>query len=476
MKENFFWGGASSASQYEGAYNKDGRGETVIDFVPGGGNQRVMLVRSGKVNINERSDQYLYPNLDAIDGYEQIFNDIELMREMNFNSYRFSISWTRIYPSGYEEEPNKAGVEYYRKVLEKLSEYNIEPIVTISHYENPIEVVRNKNGWESRETIDLFVKMATTVMTEYKELVRFWIPFNEMNAGEFMPLICLGTNLNSYKNKREGLFKCWHHQLLANALVVKCGKEINPDFKFGSMIAGMYSYPFDCHPENQMANRQQMQRIQFLLSDVMIRGHYPNYALKEIENNNYDINFTSDDLAILQENTVDFHAFSYYQTNVLDVVTPRDETAGNMTRGMKNPFLEASEWGWQIDPIGLRVFLNELYERYEIPLIIVENGIGVNEELKNDTVVDDYRIEYMQAHIKQMKLAIEEDGVDLFGYMPWGWIDIVSASTGEMSKRYGFVYVDINNDGSGTKKRYKKKSFNWFAKVIKSNGTDLENN
>ncbi len=470
-KQGFLWGGATAANQYEGGYNLGGRGESVIDYIPGK-KGRMKLLETGDVDLYNRDEkQYVYPNLKSVNGYEEYLNDIDYMIEMGFKSYRFSLSWTRIFPTGFETEPNQAGLDFYRKILQKLVDNKIEPIVTISHFDIPIEVARKLNGWESRQTVELYANYCRAIFEEYKDLVTYWIPFNEMNSAYFAALMCVGSNLSSWENKAEGLHVCLHHQLLANATACKIGREINPGYQFGTMTVAMTSYAYDCNPQNEMENLAGLRIPMFLLADVQHRGYYPNYALKYFEQNNINIELTVEDEKLLLENTVDYHAFSYYMSMVTDVVNGGEVSAGNMMSGLKNPFLEASDWGWQIDPIGLRYTLNQLYDRYQCPLIIVENGLGAYDTVEEDgSINDDYRIDYLEKHIEQMELAVNVDGVDLFGYTPWGWIDLVSASTGEMSKRYGFVYIDLDDDLQGTGARIKKKSFDWYKQIIVQNG------
>lgn len=468
--KNFLWGGATAANQYEGSFDVGGRGESVIDYVPGG-KERMPLFLANQINIYERDEKaHTYPNHRGVEGYDYYLNDIDLMAEMGFNVYRLSISWSRIYPTGFEDQPNQEGIEFYRKVFKYLNEKNIEPLVTIAHFDIPLEIARKNDGWYQRNTVDLYAKLCKTIFTEYKDLVRLWIPFNEMNASMFIPLMTVGSDLTKFENRDEALYQCLHHQLVANALACKIGREISKSFKFATMTIGGASYAYDCNPQNALANTIDNRMFNYFCGDVQHRGYYPGYALKLFERNGYNIKMETEDVQILAQNTVDFHTFSYYSSNVIDVVNDHGDTSGNMMMGVKNPHLVESEWGWTIDPVGLRIVLNELYDRWETSLMIVENGLGAIDEFDGKTVEDDYRIDYLKRHIEQMELAISEDGIDLIGYTPWGWIDVVSASTGEMSKRYGFVYVDINDDGSGSGNRYPKKSFYWYQEVIANNG------
>lgn len=468
--KEFLWGGATAANQYEGSYNIGGRGESVIDYVPGGKERMPMSFRN-EINIYERDeDKYVYPNHRAVEGYDNYLSDIDLMAEMGFNVYRMSIGWSRIYPTGFEQVPNQEGLDFYRKVFEYLKQKNIEPLVTIAHFDIPIEIARKNDGWHERNTIDLYIKFCTTIFNEYKDLVKLWIPFNEMNASMFLPLITVGSDLSKFENKDQALYQCLHHQLVANARACKVGREINPKFSFATMTIGSASYSFDCNPTNVLANTLENRMFKYFCGDVQHRGYYPSYALAMFESKGINLKVTEEDLDLLSENTVDFHTFSYYSSSVVDVVNEHPNSTGNMMMGVENPHLKASEWGWTIDPTGLRIVLNELYDRWQCELMIVENGLGAVDEFDGETVNDDYRIDYLRRHIEQMELAIKEDGVDLIGYTPWGWIDVVSASTGEMSKRYGFVYVDIDDAGNGSAKRYRKASFYWYKDVIANNG------
>ncbi len=470
---NFLWGGATAANQYEGGFDKGGRGLSVIDFVPGG-KERLELRANGGIDLyNMDFDKYSYPNHHGTDFYNHWEEDINLFSEMGFKTFRMSISWSRIYPTGFEDTPNKEGLEFYKNIFLLLKQKNIVPIVTIAHFDIPIVIARELKGWQDKKTIDLYIKFANTIMEEYKDFVEYWIPFNEMNAGLFSPLTTLGFDHTKEDNPNEKTYQAIHNQLIANAKAVKLGHKINKNNKMCSMLIGQATYAFDCNPINQLANITEKRMFKFFCTDVMIRGYYPKYALKYFEQNNINIQISNEDKEILKNNTVDVHTFSYYASSVIDKTHNSQETILNMAHGQSNPFLKASDWGWTIDPIGLRITLNELYERYNIPLMIVENGLGANDKLENDTVIDDYRIEYLKLHIEQMADAINLDGIDLIGYTSWGCIDVVSASTGEMSKRYGYIYVDYNDDGTGTGKRYKKKSFDWYKNVISSNGEEL---
>lgn len=420
-----------------------------------------------------------YPSHEAIDHYHRFQEDIALFAEMGFKVYRFSISWTRIFPTGEETEPNESGLAFYDALIDACLSNGIEPLITISHYEMPYALTEKYNGWADRRVIDLYVRYCQAIFTHYKGKVKRWLTFNEINCGT-MPLgnlLGLGiinkgtTDFMHQVDIPQLRFQALHHQLIASAKAVQLGHDIDPDNQIGCMLAYMMSYPLTPNPADVLVNQKGMQIFNYLCGDVQVRGSYPSFVKCYFADNGIVLEKAADDDAILAAGKVDFYTFSYYMT----VCQTADETAkanGNITGGAQNPYLASSDWGWQIDPLGLRIALNELYDRYQIPLMIVENGLGAYDELKADgTIEDDYRIAYLKQHIDAMHEAIL-DGVDLIGYTPWGCIDLVSASTGEMAKRYGFIYVDKYDDGSGDCSRRRKKSFNWYKQVIASNGAD----
>ena len=401
--------------------------------------------------------------------------------EMGFKVFRMSINWTRIFPTGMEEKPNEAGLAFYDKVFDELNKYGIEPLVTISHYEMPYALVENYNGWASRACIQCFMNYCKVIFERYQNKVKYWLTFNEINAGTgtMGAVLSLGT-IQGYEGSvlqvpddKQTRYQAMHHQFVASALAVKYAHEHYPQFKMGNMCIFATMYPLTCNPDDVIECQKEMQNMNWFASDIQVRGAYPYYAKRFFEENGIEIKKEADDDAILAEGTVDFYTFSYYMSNC--VTTDKDAvgTDGNLLGGVKNPYLKASDWGWQIDPQGLRYCLNELYGRYQIPLMVVENGLGAYDNLEEDgSIHDSYRIDYLREHIKQMEEAVK-DGVDLMGYTPWGWIDVVSASTGEMAKRYGFVYVNKYDDGTGDLGRRRKDSFYWYKKVIESNGDVL---
>ncbi|HFL3855329.1 TPA: 6-phospho-beta-glucosidase [Clostridioides difficile] len=477
MKSNqeFLWGGAVAAHQVEGGYNKGGKGISIADVMTAGTHTISRKITDGVIEgLN-------YPNHEAINFYENYKEDIRLFAEMGYKCFRTSIAWTRIFPKGDESTPNEDGLKFYDDLFDELLKYNIEPVITLSHFEMPYHLVKNYGGWRNRKLIDFFVNFCEVVMNRYKDKVKYWMTFNEINNQSITtnPIYAFtnsGIIYEEQEDKEEVMYQAVHYEFVASAKVVKIGHEINPEFKIGCMVAAMPSYPYSCNPED-MIKFVESNREQLMFTDVHVRGHYPKHTLKLWERKNYDLDITEEDKKILKEGIVDFIGCSYYLTTVV-TADKTMKTTGNDSAGkadvVENPYLKTSDWGWNIDPVGLRFYLNQLYDKYELPIFIVENGFGAEDVLKSDnTVDDDYRIEYLASHIREMKNAIEIDGVDVIGYTVWGCIDPVSFTTGEMKKRYGFIYVDKNNDGSGTLKRYKKKSFDWYKNVIKFNGEIL---
>lgn len=486
--KDFLWGGATAANQFEGAWDVDGKGVSTSDCCTRGSLTSVRHVtyqtEDGQVESKimfgldapkgakfGAFDGYDYPSHEGIDFYHHYKEDIALFAEMGFKTFRMSINWTRIFPNGDDEQPNEKGLQFYEDVFKELKKYGIEPLVTLSHYETPIALTNKWNAWADRRTIDCFVRYAKTCFERYNGLVKYWLTFNEINCISFGGFMAAGVA------SRDPLMiaNATRNQLLASALAVQEAHKVNPDMMVGNMIGYGASYPYTCNPEDVLKQRKAQYNVDFY-SDVQARGYYPNYKLKEYERANLDFELTKEDQEILANGTVDFITFSYYMSNCVSA-DPEvlANQKGNMLMGVKNPYLTESEWGWQIDPVGLRISLNDFYTKYRKPLMVVENGLGARDIVTEDGKIhDDYRIDYLRAHIEQMDKAINEDGVDLIGYTPWGCIDLVSASTGEMAKRYGFIYVDIQDDGTGDGKRMKKDSFYWYKKVIASNGADLD--
>ena len=479
--EGFLWGGATAANQLEGAYKEDGKGLSVPDVIKGGG-----LNIPRRVTDGVREGEY-YPSHEAVDHYHHFREDIALFGEMGFKCYRMSINWGRIYPNGDDEQPNQAGIAFYRALFEECRTQGIEPLVTLSHYELPYHLAKAYGGWSNRELIALYERYVCTCFTEFKGLVKMWLTFNEINClaapfgnvfgggilppGDDVPLV-YGNKLEWDDPSRR--FQALHHQLLASASAVRIGHEVDAENRIGCMIAGRPIYPYSCNPDDALLAQQMDRRSTLYCADVQVRGAYPSWAPRLRRENGISIVTEPGDDELLAAGKVDFFTFSYYKSAAVSTDPSIPVVGGNVFYDdVKNPYLEESEWGWAIDPKGLRWYLNELYDRYQIPLMIVENGLGAVDTVEEDgSIHDGYRINYLRSHIKQMAEAIE-DGVDLIGYTWWGPIDLVSAGTGEMKKRYGFIYVDKDNDGNGTLARSRKDSFFWYKKVIATNGEDL---
>ncbi len=468
--KNFLWGGATAANQCEGSYNVEGRGLANVDVAPTG-KDRIDVITSRREMLNFE-EGYYYPAKEGIDFYNRYKEDIALFAEMGFKVFRMSIAWTRIFPEGDELEPNEEGLQFYENVFNECHKYSIEPLVTITHFDIPIHLITEYGGWRNRKLIEFYKKLVTVLFTRYKGLVKYWITFNEINMILHAPFMGAGLLFKENENQKEIKYQAIHNELVASAWATKIAHEIDQENKVGCMLAGGQFYPYSCHP-NDVWEALKRDRENFMFVDVQARGKYPNYALKMFKKEGYKIDMTEEDIEILR-NTVDFISFSYYSSHCVSTLEDIEKTQGNAFNGVKNPYLKVSEWGWQIDPLGLRITLNTLYDRYQKPLFIVENGLGAIDVVEEDgSINDDYRIQYLREHIKAMDAAINEDGVELMGYTSWGCIDLVSASTGQMSKRYGFVYVDRDDEGNGTMKRSKKKSFEWYKKVIATNGECL---
>lgn len=473
FSKNFLWGGAVAAHQIEGGWNHGGKGVSTADVMTAGAHGVPRQITDGVIEgLN-------YPNHEAIDFYHRYKEDIKLFAEMGFKCFRTSIAWSRIFPNGDELEPNEEGLKFYDDMFDEMLKYGIEPVITLSHFEIPYGIVKNYGGWRSRKVIEFFVRYATTVMERYKDKVKYWMTFNEINnqtetAIDLLVFTCSGIVFKEGENRAEVTYQAIHYELVASALVVKKGHEINPNFKIGCMLAYVPAYPYSCNPDDIMLSVESMQD-RYLFGDVHSRGYYPSYALKNWERRGYNIKMEAGDAEILREGCVDYIGFSYYMSVAVKAGNEEAKDDGSVySKAVKNPYVKESDWGWQIDPVGLRYTLNSLYERYQKPLFIVENGFGAIDVKEEDgSCNDDYRIDYLTQHIKEMKKAVEIDGVDLMGYTPWGCIDLVSFGTGEMKKRYGFIYVDKDNEGNGTLERSKKKSFDWYKKVIETNGEVL---
>ncbi|GAA5417347.1 aryl-phospho-beta-D-glucosidase BglH [Paraliobacillus ryukyuensis] len=477
--KDFLWGGATAANQVEGAYNEGGKGLSIFDmisFIPK--EERTKDIEMG-VSSRKELDTLLaqdtsgnFPKRRGVDFYHRYKEDIALFAEMGFKTFRLSISWPRIFPNGDETEPNEEGLKFYDNVFDELLKYGIEPLVTLSHYEIPLNLVQKYNGWIDRRVVDFFTNYAKTVFNRYKDKVKYWLTFNEINVSTMEPYIGSGILVDEVEHVEQAVYQALHHQFVASARAVKACHEIIPEAQIGCMLARMEVYPETPNPDDVLEALTQEQKNLFF-TDVQVRGYYPSFMLNYFKDNGIHIEMQPGDEEILAQHTVDFLSFSYYMTMVASGDAERVKEKGNFFTGVPNPYLKASDWGWKIDPKGLRITLKKLYDRYQVPLFIVENGLGAYDTVEEDgSIIDDYRIDYLRAHIKEMGEAIKE-GVDVMGYTSWGCIDLISASTSEMSKRYGFIYVDQDDYGNGTLERKKKKSFDWYKHVIATNGAEL---
>lgn len=469
LKKDFLWGGAIAANQCEGAFQADGRGLANVDVLPYGKDR--YAVAAGKLEMLCPDAQHFYPTHDAIGFYHSYAQDIGLLAEMGLKCLRLSIAWSRIFPTGEETEPNEAGLRYYENVFRECKKYGIEPVVTVDHFDCPIHLIRKYGGWRSREMIPLFARYARCLFLRFHSTVRYWITFNEINMILDLPFLSAGLVFGPGEQETAVKYQAAHHELVASALATRIAHEIDGSLQIGCMLASGSVYPYSCRPTDVLRAQQRSQEAYFF-TDVQVRGSYPDYAKKRLEREGVQLQIAPGDAELLRANTVDFVSFSYYQSHCAKADTADLKTLNNVNGDAQNPYLKRSQWGWCIDPLGLRITLNELYDRYQKPLLIVENGFGARDEVSPDGAIHDpQRIDYLKAHICAAMDAVELDGVNLLGYMTWGPIDLVSATTGEMSKRYGYVYVDRDDRGGGTLRRTKKDSFYWYQQVIATNGT-----
>lgn len=471
LKDDFLWGGAVAAHQLEGGYQEGGKGLSIADFMTLGSNKKYR-----EITDQIQTGKY-YPNHIGNDFYHHYKEDIKLMAEMGFKAFRTSIAWTRIFPNGDEDQPNEAGLEFYDKIFDELLKYNIQPVVTLSHFEMPIHLVNEYGGWSNRKLIAYFNRFAHVCFERYHDKVKYWMTFNEINNqtnyhDDLSVYENSGIKFKNGDNREKMMYQAAHYELVASAEAVQIGHAIDPSLKIGCMLAFCPIYPATSKPEDILfAQRAMNSRLYF--GDVHVNGKYPNWLKTYFDNRHFDLDITENDLQILKNGTVDYVGFSYYMSFVVKY-TDHDDYH-EFSDLVNNPYIKKNDWGWAIDPVGLRYALNWMTTRWHKPLFIVENGLGAYDKMTEDHKVhDDYRIEYLRSHIEQMKKAVLDDGVDLMGYLPWGCIDLVSASTGEMKKRYGFIYVDEDDYGKGSFKRYPKDSFYWYKKVIASNGKDLD--
>ncbi|CNG87147.1 cryptic 6-phospho-beta-glucosidase [Yersinia enterocolitica] len=468
--DGFLWGGALAANQAEGACFEGGKGLTTVDMIPHG--EHRLAVKLGQEKRFTLRDDEFYPSHQAIDFYHRYKEDIALMAEMGFTVFRTSIAWSRIYPNGDELTPNAEGIAFYRDLFNECKKHNIEPLVTLCHFDVPMHLVTEYGSWRNRKMVEFFTSYARTCFEAFDGLVKYWLTFNEINILLHSPFSGAGLVFEPNENQEQVKYQAAHHELLASALATKIAHEVNPENQVGCMLAGGNFYPRTCKPEDVWAALEKDRENLFFI-DVQARGAYPAYTKRLFREKGISIATQVGDDDILKY-TVDFVSFSYYASRCASAdMNDHNSSAANIVKSLKNPHIQASEWGWGIDPLGLRITMNMMYDRYQKPLFLVENGLGAKDEINpQGEIEDDYRISYLREHIKAMAEAID-DGIPVIGYTSWGCIDLVSASTGEMSKRYGFVYVDRDDLGKGSLARKKKKSFYWYKKVIASNGADL---
>lgn len=484
--EHFLWGGATAANQFEGGWKEGGKGPSVSDVAKFTDPKEMkdLLDVHGLCDITdeqikealETNDEVFYPKRHGIDFYHHYKEDIALLAGMGFKVYRMSIAWSRIFPKGDEEVPNEEGLAFYDRVFDECLKYNMQPLVTMSHYEPPLYLATEYNGWYNRKTIDFFVRYVDVITKRYKDKVKYWLTFNEIDSIIRHPFMTGGLIESRFKKEQfeEVEYQAMHHQFVASALAVKITHENIPDAKVGCMLTKLTYYPYSCRPEDVLKERETMRQI-YCYSDTQVYGEYPRYLLNMYKNKGFHIKMSEEDLRIMKDYPVDFISFSYYSSScVAENEAGLTMTSGNTQTAIKNPYIPSSDWGWQIDPIGLRISLIDLYDRYRKPLFIVENGLGARDQIEEDgSINDDYRIDYLKKHMIQMYHAIKDDGVELMGYTTWAPIDLVSNSTNQMSKRYGFIYVDVDDYNRGSYKRIKKKSYDWYKKVIETNGESL---
>lgn len=463
--KNFLWGGAIAANQAEGAYNEDGKGLSVADILAVG----VDRFKNVELEINENK---YYPSHEAIDFYHTYKEDIRELSELGMKCFRTSIAWSRIFPNGDDKEPNEKGLEFYDNLFDELLKNGMEPVITISHFETPLNLITKYGGWKNRKLIDFYVNYCSVIFNRYKDKVKYWMTFNEINHAHTLPLIAAAIVVKEDENKLQDIYQASHNMLVASAKAVIMGHEINKDFKIGCMLSLSPIYPASCKPEDVFESYE-LRRRSLFYSDIQMLGEYPSYFKRIAKENNITIEMEDEDIEILKKGVCDYLGFSYYRSSLHEAGMKILGNTGGLL-GKKNPYLSETKWGWPIDPLGLRYVCNELTDRYHKPLFIVENGLGAIDEVTEDGKIhDEERMEYLKKHVIMMNEAIE-DGADIIGYTWWGPIDIVSAGTGEMKKRYGFVYVDKDNNGNGTLKRIKKDSYNYYKQIIATNGENLE--
>lgn len=474
--QNFLWGGATSASQIEGAWNVGNKGPTITEVVPRPKmNQKLTLPTVTKDSVafavKDLNDSR-YPKRKGIDFFYHYKEDIKLLSKMGYKAFRFSISWARIFPNGTEDKPNIKGLEFYDKVISECLKYQIEPVITLHHFDLPLGLVKNQNGWLSRKTIKNFTMYSETVFERYKGKVKYWITFNEINSATWGFIGTGAIEENMTENEKKNVrFQSLHHMFIASAIAVQQLHKIDSEAHIGCMVARDMVYPLTCDSQDVLTALQR-DNFNLFFSDVQVLGKYPSFMNRYFKEHGIQIKMKQSDEKVLANGKCDFLSFSYYSSLTISSSRNAKKEHGNMAVGGKNPYLKATDWGWQVDPLGLRITLNEYWNRYQVPLFIVENGLGAKDTLEHGKIHDDYRIQYLREHILQILEAIK-DGINVIGYLMWSPFDLVSASTDQMSKRYGCIYVDLNDDGTGTLKRIPKDSFYWYKRVIESNGNIL---
>ena len=468
--ENFMWGGAVAANQLEGAWDEDGKGLCIADINEF--RDDIAIEKKGNEELNRAyikeavdSKEKVFPKRHGIDFYHTYKEDLKLLAGLGLKTFRTSINWSRIFPNGDDKEPNEAGLKFYDDLFDEILKNGMEPMITVSHYEMPLNLTLSCKGWYSREVIDFFVKYCNTVFDRYAGKVKYWILVNQINLIGHESFNHLGVAEDVVEDLRSAKYQAVHNEMVACARATKYAHEHHPEMQIGMMLCGGPDYPASCKPEDMLATLKHNQ-MEYFFADVLLRGKYPGYAFRFFEDQGIHVEFGEQDEEDFK-NTADFFSFSYYYTQVC---SQESYEKGNDV--YRNKELPANPWGWTIDPVGFRILLNEFYDRYQKPIYVTENGVGYYDKLEDGQVHDDYRVDYYREHIRQMKEAIR-DGVDVRGYYAWGPIDIISCSSSEMSKRYGFIYVDLDDYGKGTGKRIKKDSYAWMQKVIASNGEDL---
>ncbi len=479
--EDLLWGSASADFQYEGGFGEGGRGNVTGDYVTNGSHTvpRMMtyIMPDGttgasamRTSIPEGAKAYLdetkyYPSHQATDFYHHYKEDIQLLSDMGLNCLRFSICWGRIFPTGEEETPNEEGLAFYEDIIDTCLENNMEPLITICHDEVPVYLSDEYDGWSSRHTIDCYLKLCKALFERFSSKVKYWITFNEINV------LSGFSHLGVHSCEPQATFQAVHHMFIANSLAIKMAKEYREDCMVAVMYALSPVYSLTCKPEDVFAQLDVRRRTLFYI-DVMARGYYPNYADKMFKELGVEIKMEPGDEDIIKANTIDYIAFSCYRSTTASAKTKLDLTGLSFDT---NPYLEQTAWGWPIDPQSIRFVCNEIYDRYQKPLFIVENGMGeVDVPDENLYVNDAYRIDYLNDHFKEIQKAVEIDKIPVLGYTMWGGVDLVSLSTGEMKKRYGWIYVDMDDLGNGTLKRVPKASYYWMKEFMETKGQNLK--